>query len=870
MRLSVTILVLMLALPVTSDVISARETTMSQASLNATPIAPPAQGAPVQTMQQLLQDQDNPEKLRTVALTCTGPVLPEHQANVTIPMYSVRGEVPILDLRLEGSAACVPPQTASPEWKAFPELVIVNVERLTPNTKAEQAGIVGRCDTLRQERHCLELSSTQPHLQLTQRHLRAVDNVQSQTLSKAWDVNGDKIVELLVLAKTADQRGTIPLQRAVALLTLRVDVPTTSSERTVFQAPSTSDPDPCGTLLTTRESAEVILDRTGVASVAFLNPRRPAYLGPPTRCTTYTAEEKLRYLGQRELRFRNRVADRSFVVTFSDISELDRAEYLRYGVRLESCRQGKCSAVLQVNENLSASLPLSVLWASFQRQNSSVSTFTIAFFEEDTSPANAKGYFTMAAGTAFVEPADSQRWTANTGAVAAHEPDLNDLVPADKKPPVIQLPLAGEPGNVRDAVNRWRLSGNVVLGVTHTFGVKASGEFEIQLKDGDFGTDPSVSATKFRLNIHGANGLSFSGGRFDIASPSYGIAMRERGDAVAITHPYANLLGALIIRKEQPRDRFLADTPKDPQDRDHWAVYLQAAPVLRLGAQQWGQVNVFGVYGQQEQQRTADFGKDTMQVMQFDRHYETVGAEWLGTFNRSAASVAVFGSRTRANTPDERVDLPGDRGHGYVALATFTRTNLDSAVEGNRQKVDGAFNLFFGLGSGDETPADSSAKDTNEGYVGETGNFTPDLLFLSRLAPLINTDVRARSDDGSMTIRRTGRVGRGLANKTYFGATYTDQRWSLLQLIARGLQIPADDLGARSTTVKLHYYRFNQRVFQAHDGGTEFDLEFKLDSPRGVKYTMLTGVFWPGAALKDSGLIAKTQWLLSLGVSVKM
>jgi hypothetical protein len=813
----------------------------------------------------------DPVRLRKAVVSCDGPVSDPHTLpGALIPMYPLTGEPnPVFEIAYTPALSCPNTESASGRWNQFPDVVIVNIERharvqAPPQMNAE---LFGDCNKLKAERECREVQAGRfaPF---------------SRSVLMGFDTNKDNRVELLVLAKTGGttidaDRQEFAEQRAIALFTVALAEPERFTQ--FFPEPTlqgTPAATACPPLLTGRDRQyiDVLLDRTGIASSQFLNPRAPMYAGPPPECLLIWTESDIQqYLRGRHLRFLSRTADRSFTVTFSGINEVDRAEYLRLGVRLGSCKTTGCTATLHVGEHSSASIPLSLLWISFIKQASSLIAFDVGFFEEETAPTNARGYFTMALREVYREPANSQTWSANVGATVAHDPDLNDLVPADNRPAVIRIPFEKEAGAPRDSENRSRVTGNVVLGLAQTLGARADGEFEVQLKEGDFGRDATVTATKYRLRVYAANGFWFSGGKFDVASPSFGIAMRERGEAITAHHPIANAMAALIIRKELPRDRLLADIPKDPLDRDHWAIFGQAVPAVRLRrkAAQWGQLNFFGVYGRQQRQRTEKAGTDEATVRKFNREYTTVGSEFLATVRQMAFSGAFFSSRTTAESPDA-VSLAGDRGRGHVGLLTLTYTDMGSGTANNRQNVDATLSGFFGFGSGDRIPSEPTKKDDNEGYIGETGNFAPDQIFLSRLAGLINTDVRARDGSNAIVTTRNGQVGQGLANKLYVGAFYTDQRWSLLAPVAGLLNIPASDIESRSTTVKFHIYRFREPVFGDKDGGRELDVDFKLESPKGVKYTLAVARFWPGDALKRSGLIAPKQWLVSLGLSVKL
>ena len=103
----------------------------------------------------------------------------------------------------------------------------------------------------------------------------------------------------------------------------------------------------------------------------------------------------------------------------------------------------------------------------------------------------------------------------------------------------------------------------------------------------------------------------------------------------------------------------------------------------------------------------------------------------------------------------------------------------------------------------------------------------------------------------------------------------TTPRWSLLRELARAMRVPVSDIDSYSTTVKLHAYRFHQPVQQRQYGGTELDVDFSIDSPAGVSYSLVVAGFAPGAALDGSRagtlpLIRGFQWAATARISVKM
>jgi hypothetical protein len=122
--------------------------------------------------------------------------------------------------------------------------------------------------------------------------------------------------------------------------------------------------------------------------------------------------------------------------------------------------------------------------------------------------------------------------------------------------------------------------------------------------------------------------------------------------------------------------------------------------------------------------------------------------------------------------------------------------------------------------------------------VGETAGFKPDELFLSVLAPAIQTE--------------RGQVGKGLVNKRYYGALFTTPRFSPLKWLANKMRVADANVAGATTTFKVHDYSFREPIANDTRVGTELDADFALESPAGVTYSINLSGFWPGAALTSS------------------
>ncbi|HYR27172.1 MAG TPA: hypothetical protein VEU30_01825, partial [Thermoanaerobaculia bacterium] len=69
-----------------------------------------------------------------------------------------------------------------------------------------------------------------------------------------------------------------------------------------------------------------------------------------------------------------------------------------------------------------------------------------------------------------------------------------------------------------------------------------------------------------------------------------------------------------------------------------------------------------------------------------------------------------------------------------------------------------------------------------------------------------------------------------------------------------------------STTVRYHNYRLREPVDDERGAGHEFDLEFMIEAPKGVKVTVGGGWYVPGMAV--IGFVDRNLWSAYSNVSV--
>jgi hypothetical protein len=666
---------------------------------------------------------------------------------------------------------------------------------------------------------------------------------------------GDR-VDLLILSKGQETRPIAAIGLTFATVP---QLPSAESRETVS-----------GPQVTVR------LDRTGVASTAFLNPRRPVYLGPPPG-----NEPERTWQDRAVLLFTNRVADRQFVVTFSGIPAIARLSFLAAGVRLTNCQDGECDALIIVppGSRGERKLPVRLLREAYvgEKKLVPVTSFSVELFHDEVQLANPQGYFSLVPFE-LVEPKDDgSKWHASVTADAASSPDLSDLQATPEDDPVISD--TAPRGGANDAL----LAGTARIGLKQSLGSIVSGEFDLRLKSGPFGTPPSVDATKYRLNVFGANGATYSGGLYTIAEPSEAVALSETGENVGLHIGFID--ANYILRRYVPAlRRDVLDFEDRQADRNHSAVLLQ---VRNAGPLTWkfAQLDLYALYGRKSATRCIQLteGACPSQPGESDnavpvdpsgkpltfalkQRYWTYGAELTFGFKEGwGGSAALYHSQLRVKDAPEQATLQTtDSGDGTVGLFTIGWTKFQKTVV-----VDDRPSLFtvraqLGIGTGDDP-----TKDGNQGYLGETAGFAPDQLFLSVLAPAIQT---AR-----------GQVGAGLSNKTYIGFLVSTPQWSPLQYLADVMNVPSTDVAGKSTTIKFHQYRFNEEVNGRRSAGSELNIEFAFESPGAVTYSIGGGAFWPGAALTEPGdarlsaafaglepLIRRMQWNATARLTVKM
>ena len=156
--------------------------------------------------------------------------------------------------------------------------------------------------------------------------------------------------------------------------------------------------------------------------------------------------------------------------------------------------------------------------------------------------------------------------------------------------------------------------------------------------------------------------------------------------------------------------------------------------------------------------------------------------------------------------------------------------------------------MTLAFGEGDR----QATENVNEGFLGTDAQFRPDKIFLSSLSPNL-VDERSRPMPG-------------LVNKTYVGIQTENREWSFLQYFWYWLN-PHEKISSRSTRFSAHHYEFNNPVFGNRDIGYELDLEFRIESPKGVHSQLIFAKFF---ADDKFAYINSDPWMLEFKVSLSL
>jgi hypothetical protein len=508
----------------------------------------------------------------------------------------------------------------------------------------------------------------------------------------------------------------------------------------------------------------------------------------------------------------------------------------------------RCAPILRVQPGQD----VSVAQDFFSLFVEDVVTFEVRFTADPELPANNRGY--LATVLSPKEPPDTSRWAFSGGVSGVRDPDP---VP-DRSRPDWKLFSADAPydgGVRRHAVG----SGNLQL--TQKLGNRAEGSATLSFKEGDFGAvdgNLGASISEYKLNLFSDNGWQLRFGKYTMASPQGRVAVNEAGEGVELRYRWLSL-GHIISRESRNR------TAND-QDEDRNVTIFQASNLFsRTGGVLRG-MNVIALYGTEDARKlfkdvnrngkqdavdnpaTAENEVESDLFEAYD--YGTVGLEtYFGTAGSKVSGSAAYYYSKRELESREATGLLSD-GSGSSVLVTASWNQI-AEPSSFVTEVARSFRVQVGWGSGDdpETPKD-------EGYLGESGAFSPDKVFLSRFA-------------GSLEYDPFLLIPRGLSNKTYLGLSYIENRVPTLLEIIPALFGIREKVISRSMTIQLHQYRFNERILNNREIGEEVGIEFSMQVPKGVTSTLSLARFFPADSLQPL-LFNEEPWVATIGVKVSL
>ncbi len=334
----------------------------------------------------------------------------------------------------------------------------------------------------------------------------------------------------------------------------------------------------------------------------------------------------------------------------------------------------------------------------------------------------------------------------------------------------------------------------------------ATGTIEMQFKNGAFGKkdeDLAVKVNQYNFQVFGFTGTSLKFGKYLFAAPTDGLAINETGEGATARFRWFGV--SQIVKRESQAG--VADADND----DHKAWLLDASNIAVPTITALRSLSFYLLEGIDD-------------TPQRERRYDTFGgeAQFVAPAVNVTGTIAYYRSHSRphAGSPVRHAD-------GTSWLARGSRSWLLN----NKPAFTAA--LTVAQGSGDQ----SRTSDRYEGYLGETASYAPDgSLFLGSIVPRLGIaplPFVVVDKDGKSKPEFTEK---GLTNRRMIGATFSAQTFSPLEWVANLIQIPQKDVESRQTTIRLYQYSPTETVLGTRAGSTELQLEFLLESPKGVKY----------------------------------
>jgi hypothetical protein len=527
------------------------------------------------------------------------------------------------------------------------------------------------------------------------------------------------------------------------------------------------------------------------------------------------------------------------------------AQILFSPLRMDDCKVQAtaiaCTAVVTIQPHGTGVFPYAVLTS--QADPDGPAKFTVAFFDETDSPANSTAYLISESKPGKPgAPKSVGTITAVAGINAADDPFI-PKTDVTKPANAGKCPFACPGDQVYRSDHLLHFGGSGRIDVKQTFGNLLDGKVTLQYKGGDLGNPDdkgTVTLKQYQFNIYADTGLTLRYGKFDFAKPANEIAVSESGEGFRLD--YRSMGAAYLVRKKNATDSV---------NHHSSDVFILQGNNLPVSSEFVRSVDVIGVFGRD---RTPDTPEDTTKTpptpATFLAHsYRTIGANLVYAYPSANVSgtLAGYDSTRHADQRDGIVCGDPNRacdGSGRVGLLTLTRAfSIDENNKATRT-ITGS----LGLGTADS----GTTPGKDESYIGEHAAFSAqDHLFFSTL--------RDKVQDGSTP--RAG-LAPSLAGKRYIGLQYVDNTFSLLEVFAGFLRISGDEIKSKSMIVNLGDYRARQDFNGSRPLGRELDVDFQVESPKGVTVSLGFGYFIPGSALRN--ILVRKVWSISGGINIKI
>jgi hypothetical protein len=491
------------------------------------------------------------------------------------------------------------------------------------------------------------------------------------------------------------------------------------------------------------------------------------------------------------------------------------------GVSIDECTKSdgvtKCTASATIPPNQEVRFS----HATLRHNPKSLVRFKVSFFGRTTPPPNSTAYVALSDAPEKIP----SEFAIGLGVDGASAYDL--------------------PKNL-DGHNR-HTSGTGTTSIEFAGGV-VDGSVALIFKSGDFGGPDSsraVNLDEYQAKVFGPKHLTLQYGQFQFARPSSGIAVSETGEGVLVA--YKKVAASYIIHRESDEP----DESISTQDDDYYVSMLQMKNINpRIPGVD--AVDLIAAYGNNKNDDRPKAGDDgTIPLRKAAYNFLTFGSEVRMSFDALPnGNVVLAGYHSERHVNPRRPESEElVKGRGTVGLLTLgwqwcgSKTLFEQSAK-SRPSFGPTFTIGRGTGDNDATD------DRDEGYLGENAGFAKDKIFLAQVSKV------------------KPEIGRGLKNKWYAGVQWNDARGSFLGWLAAVLGKPENIVSA-TTNIALHTYRFTHPIHDGRYGGIETNIEFLVESPASVTWSLGGAYYHRSEAVKLAG-VAKDLWQITAGVSVKL